>query len=153
MPNEPGFDPVAEKAGFLRTYMSGHPDTLVAYAKWFGKVPEAITSAKMSAINTRVRFLFFELSECSWASVLQRMTLMCTLKSGGVKEVDIPIEPRLRGYEDVKPRLLEMKALAQEGLGMVPVLIFCDLIKVSNCEVDKDSTYHHFQGQPWYEEW
>jgi len=58
MPNEPGFDPVAEKAGFLRTYMSGHPDTLVAYAKWFGKVPEAITSAKMTAINTRVRFLF-----------------------------------------------------------------------------------------------
>lgn len=76
------------------------------------------------------------------------MTLMCTLKSGGVKEVDIPIEPRLRGYEDVKPRLLEMKALAQEGLGMVSVLIFCELIKVSNCEVDKDSTYHHFQGQP-----
>ena len=65
MPNEPGFDLVAEKAGFLRTYMSGHPDTLVAYAKWFGKVPEAITSAKMTAINTRVRFLFFELSECS----------------------------------------------------------------------------------------
>jgi len=65
MSNEPGFDPVAEKAGFLRTYMmSSHPDTLVAYAKWFGKVPEAITCAKMSAINTRVRFLFFELLEC-----------------------------------------------------------------------------------------
>jgi len=57
MPNEPGFDPVAEKSGFLRTYMSGHPDTLVAYAKWFGKVPEAITSAKMSAISTQVRSL------------------------------------------------------------------------------------------------
>lgn len=47
------------------------------------------------------------------------MTLTCTLKNGGKKEVYIPIEPPLRGYEDVKPRLLEMKALAQEGLGMV----------------------------------
>jgi hypothetical protein len=25
----------------------------------------------------------------------------------------------LSGYEDVKPRLLEMKAISQEGLGMV----------------------------------
>lgn len=47
------------------------------------------------------------------------MTLTCTLKGGAKKEVYIPIEPPLRGYEDVKPRLLEMKALAQEGLGMV----------------------------------
>jgi hypothetical protein len=47
------------------------------------------------------------------------MTLTCTLKNGSKKEVYIPIEPPLRGYDDVKPRLLEMKALAQEGLGMV----------------------------------
>lgn len=48
-------DPVAEKSGFLRMYMSGHPDTLVAYAKWYGKVQEAITSAEMIAIDTKVR--------------------------------------------------------------------------------------------------
>jgi hypothetical protein len=47
------------------------------------------------------------------------MTLNCTLKSGGKKEVYVPIVPPLKGYEDVKPRLIEMKALAQEGLGMV----------------------------------
>jgi hypothetical protein len=48
-------DPVAEKSGFLKMYMSNHPDTLVAYAKWFGKVKEVITSAEMSAIDTKVR--------------------------------------------------------------------------------------------------
>jgi len=94
-------DPVAEKSGFLRMYMSNHPDTLVAYAKWYGKVKEAITGAEMTAIDTK------------------SMTLTCTLKNGSKKEVYIPIDPPLRGYEDVKPRLLEMKALAQEGLGMI----------------------------------
>lgn len=34
--------------------MSSHPDTLVAYAKWFGKVAEPIQSAEMSGISTKV---------------------------------------------------------------------------------------------------
>lgn len=54
-------DPVAEKSGFLRMYMSNHPDTLVAYAKWYGKVPEVITSAEMTAIDTKVRMSLFRL--------------------------------------------------------------------------------------------
>ena len=41
------------------------------------------------------------------------------MKGGSKKDVRVPIDPPLSGYEDVKPRLLEMKALAQEGLGMV----------------------------------
>jgi hypothetical protein len=94
-------DPVAEKSSFLRMYMSSHPDTLVAYAKWFGKVNEVITSAEMSAIDSK------------------SMTLTCTLKGGSKKDVRVPIDPPLSGYEDVKPRLLEMKAFAQEGLGMI----------------------------------
>ncbi|KAG5651514.1 hypothetical protein H0H81_008379 [Sphagnurus paluster] len=94
-------DPVAEKSGFLRMYMSSHPDTLVAYAKWFGKVTEPIKSAEMKSIDSK------------------SMTLNCTMKSGTKKEVYIPIEPPLNGYDDVKPRLLEMKALAQENLGMI----------------------------------
>lgn len=94
-------DPVAEKSTFLRMYMSNHPDTLVAYAKWFGKVNEVITSAEMSAIDTK------------------SMTLTCTMKGGSKKDVRVTIDPPLSGYEDVKPRLLEMKALAQEGLGMI----------------------------------
>lgn len=51
------------------------------------------------------------------------MTLTCTLKSGEKKPVRVAIEPPLSGYDDVKPRLLEMKAKAQEGLGMVSVLV------------------------------
>ena len=46
-------DPVAEKSGFLKMYMLNHPDTLVAYAKWFGKVKEVITSMEMTAIDTK----------------------------------------------------------------------------------------------------
>ena len=111
-------DPVAEKSGFLRMYMSGHPDTLVAYAKWFGKVEEVISSAEMTAIDTKVLFPLFSW-ELYLPQSLQSMMLTCTLKNGNKKEVYIPIEPPLRGYEDVKPRLLEMKAFAQEGLGMV----------------------------------
>lgn len=38
----------------MKMYMSSHPDTLVAYAKWFGKVKEVITSAEMSAIDCKV---------------------------------------------------------------------------------------------------
>ncbi|TEB35262.1 hypothetical protein FA13DRAFT_1728057 [Coprinellus micaceus] len=94
-------DPVAEKSGFLCMYMSGHPDTLVAYAKWFGKVQEHITSAQMTGITTK------------------NINLSCKLKDGSKKDVVVPIEPPLKGYDDVKPRLLEMKALAQEGLGMI----------------------------------
>ena len=51
-------DPVAEKSGFLKMYMSNHPDTLVAYAKWFGRVQEVITSAEMSAIDCNVRLTY-----------------------------------------------------------------------------------------------
>ncbi|KAF9005145.1 hypothetical protein BDQ17DRAFT_1240532 [Cyathus striatus] len=94
-------DPVADKSGFLCMYMSSHPDTLVAYAKWYGKVKENIMLAQMTGIDSK------------------GMTLNCRMKDGSNKEVRVPIEPPLNGYDDVKPRLLEMKALAQEGLGMI----------------------------------
>lgn len=41
------------------------------------------------------------------------------MKNGKKEEFKVPIEPPMKGYDDVKPRLLEMKAVAQEGLGMV----------------------------------
>jgi hypothetical protein len=47
------------------------------------------------------------------------MTLGCTMKSGAKQDVVVVFDPPLAGYEEVKPRLLEMKAIAQEGLGMV----------------------------------
>jgi hypothetical protein len=51
-------DPVAQKSGFLKTYMSNHPDTLVAYAMYFGKVTESIASAEMTAIDSNVSSTF-----------------------------------------------------------------------------------------------
>ena len=47
------------------------------------------------------------------------MTLTITKKGGAKETIVVPIVPPLKGYDDVKPRLLEMKAKAQEGLGMV----------------------------------
>ena len=48
-------DPVADKSTFLCMYMSNHPDTLVAYVKFFGKVKERVVSAKMTSIDSKVR--------------------------------------------------------------------------------------------------
>ena len=48
-------DPVSDKSGFLCTYMSSHPDTLVAYVKHFGKVDGNVSSAKMLSIDSKVR--------------------------------------------------------------------------------------------------
>lgn len=47
------------------------------------------------------------------------MSLSYSLKSGGVGSVHVKFDPPLAGYDDVKPRLLAMKADAQEALGMV----------------------------------
>ncbi|KZP23904.1 hypothetical protein FIBSPDRAFT_910027 [Athelia psychrophila] len=95
-------DPVAAKSGFLKAYMSSHPDTLVTYARYFGKITEDLSSAEMTAIDTK------------------SMTLTCTIKGSLQKKVVVvEIDPPLSGYEEVKPRLLSMKADAQEGLGMI----------------------------------
>lgn len=47
-------DPVADKSSFLCMYMSNHPDTLVLYAKHWGKSTQTITHAQMTAIDTKV---------------------------------------------------------------------------------------------------
>ncbi|KAI9060829.1 hypothetical protein FKP32DRAFT_1595163 [Trametes sanguinea] len=95
-------DPVAEKSGFLCMYMSNHPDTLVSYVRYWGKVTEHVTSAKMTSIDTK------------------GMNLTYQTKGGASKDVRITFDPPLSGYEEVKPRLLSMKADAEEELGMVP---------------------------------
>jgi len=94
-------DSVAENSGFLKTYMSNHPDTLVAYIKWFGKVAENVVSPEMTAIDSK------------------SMTLTYKTKDGASKLSIVPIEPPLSGYEEAKSRLLGMKAEAQEGLGII----------------------------------
>jgi hypothetical protein len=47
-------DPVASKSGFLCMYMKNHPDTLVAYVKYFGKVEGNVLTAEMSGIDSKV---------------------------------------------------------------------------------------------------
>jgi hypothetical protein len=49
-------DPVAkaQKSTFLRLYMSNNPETLFAYAKWYGKVKGKISSVEITAIETKV---------------------------------------------------------------------------------------------------
>jgi hypothetical protein len=81
-------------------YMSNHPDTLVSYAKCYGKVTENLTSARMTAIDS------------------QKMTLTCQFQNGSTREVHIPFEPPLVHYDELKPRMMEMGAIAQEKLGM-----------------------------------
>jgi hypothetical protein len=49
-------DPVASKSGFLCMYMKNHPDTLVAYVKYFGKVEGNVLTAQMSSIDSKVTF-------------------------------------------------------------------------------------------------
>jgi len=94
-------DPVASKSGFLCMYMKNHPDTLVAYVKYFGKVEGNVLTAEMSSIDSK------------------GMTLVYKLKSGESNTTRVSFDPALSGYEEVKPRLLSMKAEAQEGLGML----------------------------------
>ncbi|KAG2069919.1 hypothetical protein BDR04DRAFT_1077452 [Suillus decipiens] len=96
-------DPVASKSGFLCMYMKNHPDTLVAYVKYFGKVEGNVLTTEMSSIDSK------------------GMTLVYKLKSGQSNTTRVSFDPPLSGYEEVKPRLLGMKAEAQEGLGMLRV--------------------------------
>jgi len=87
-------------------YMSNHKDTLACYVIYYGKVTNTkITSAEMTGIDSR------------------GMDISYKTPSSGDEKISIRIgfEPPLSGYEEVKPRLLSMKAHAAEALGMAPV--------------------------------
>ncbi|KAI0738226.1 hypothetical protein C8Q80DRAFT_1113877 [Daedaleopsis nitida] len=117
-------DPVAEKSGFLCMYMSNHPDTLVSYVRYWGKVSAAVSTAKMTAIDTKASPPFAsggaELTACGDGRV-QGMTLTYQTKgSSETKECRVVFDPPLAGYEEVKPRLMSMKGEAEEELGMIP---------------------------------
>lgn len=47
-------DPVAAKSAFLCMYMRTHPDTLVAFAKHFGRIEANVSRAEMTAIDSGV---------------------------------------------------------------------------------------------------
>ncbi|KAF9234010.1 hypothetical protein BU15DRAFT_53171 [Melanogaster broomeanus] len=100
-------DPMASKSSFLCLYMKNHPDTLVAYVKYFGKVAGNVVTADMKSIDSK------------------GMTLSYGLKNGEASSVRVKFDPPLASYDEVKPRLLAMKADAQEALGMLqtPVIM------------------------------
>jgi hypothetical protein len=58
-------DPVAAKSSFLCMYMSNHPDTLVSYVRYWGKVKESVASAQMTSIDTKVSTLLLVVSFAS----------------------------------------------------------------------------------------
>ncbi|KAI0755538.1 hypothetical protein C8Q74DRAFT_1304348 [Fomes fomentarius] len=97
-----GGDPVADKSGFLCMYMSNHPDTLVSYVRYWGKVSAQVSTAKMTSIDTNgMNFTYQTKGSTEW------------------KECRVVFDPPLAGYEEVKPRLMNMKGEAEEELGMV----------------------------------
>jgi len=57
--SKPQKDTVKPQSGFLCTYMSNHPDTLVAYVRHQGRVSEEVQSAKMTSIDQQVSELAF----------------------------------------------------------------------------------------------
>lgn len=66
------------------------------------------------------------------------------MKNGGQMQVRVAIDPPLRNYDDVKPRLLEMKAISQEGLGMVIVFLALASRHSPIFAQDQSPTYHRF---------
>jgi hypothetical protein len=117
-------DPVADKTGFLCAYMSAHPDTLVAYVKHFGKIKGDVSSAKMLSIDSKVRILTKrQKQDIDEKYHAQGMDLEYKMKGSPAsikpQVVRVDFDPALLGYEEVKPRLLGMKADADEALGTV----------------------------------
>ncbi|KAH9961893.1 hypothetical protein BC827DRAFT_1130937 [Russula dissimulans] len=103
-------DTVAQRSSFLCTYMSSHPDTLVAYVKHFGNVDARVSSAKMLSIDSQGMDLEYKTKDHSLPS---------SSSSSKPQVVRVEFDPPLLGYEEVKPRLLAMKADADEALGTV----------------------------------
>lgn len=97
------YDPVKARSSFLSTYMSQHKDTLIAYVMYYGKsqVHETPVDAKMVGIDQQKMNLAYQLRD-----------------SAKWHELTVEFDPPLSGYDAVKPRLLQMKADAEEQLGM-----------------------------------
>ncbi|KAG8763538.1 hypothetical protein FRC12_008515 [Ceratobasidium sp. 428] len=93
-------DVIASRSGFLCQYMTHHQDTLVAYVKYFGQVKGDVTSARMTAIDSKSMSLEY-------------------VEDGKTQTTRLLIEPPLEIYDEVKPRLIAMKEEALEGLGMI----------------------------------
>ena len=121
-------DPVAAKSAFLCAYMSNHSDTLVAYilhelqsrskrSKSSSGAPSALRARdvlepKMASIDSRKMELSYRDAQ----------------DNRKPKTVEVEFDPPLAGYEEVRPRLLQMKMQAESSIGMVgPDSRACDI--------------------------
>ncbi|KAG8756958.1 hypothetical protein FRC11_004902 [Ceratobasidium sp. 423] len=93
-------DVIGSRSGFLCQYMSHHQDTLVAYVKHFGKVDTDVTTARMTAIDSKGMTLEY-------------------VADGRTQRTNIVFDPPIEVYDEVKPRLIAMREEALEGVGMV----------------------------------
>lgn len=97
-------DPVASQSGFLCTYMNGHKDTLHAYVLAHTDA-QAACSCKMDAIDAE-GFTLSYLAASNPDTKLPRQT------------VRIPFTPKIKSYDELRPRMLEMKREAEAASGM-----------------------------------
>ena len=78
---------------------------------------------------------FYPRLSVPYNSIAQGMTLSYQSKSGK-SQVRVEFDPPLLGYDEVKPRLLSMKADAEESLGMVRLVSFLSLPHSTLSDVD-----------------
>ncbi|CAD6593687.1 MAG: hypothetical protein ASARMPRED_007848 [Alectoria sarmentosa] len=117
-------DPIAAKSVFLASYMSQHADTLVAYIVFYLQSPiwsgEKFKTSKERDSKTSLRAV--DIKQPRMLKITSKeMTIQyrdARVGRGETKKVDIPFDPPMLGYEEVRPRLLQMKIEAEEGIGM-----------------------------------
>lgn len=141
-------DPVYSKSTFLTSYMSNHADTLVAYICHHleqqskrargAKVPATqakdVKEPRMLKITSNDMELQYKdaadglaIKTVSLAVLVPYRLLDCLLNnltwpSLHFMQVTIAFDPPLAGYEEVRPRLLQMKLEAENAIGMVSPL-------------------------------
>ncbi|CAG8557520.1 5129_t:CDS:2 [Ambispora gerdemannii] len=95
----PQSDPISPHANRLVAYMNGHPDTILTYAKYFGKEKNAV-SAQMTSIDSA------------------GFTVKVTKEDGDEEEIIIQFKQKLTGHEQVRGVLTEMAKDAEEALNL-----------------------------------
>jgi hypothetical protein len=95
-------DPISPHSARLVSYMNGHPQTLLGYAKYYGDAQTA-TNAQMLDIDS------------------SGIILEVTMEDGRQEDVHVKFKTRLQSYEQVRPVLEEMAKEAETALELVGI--------------------------------
>lgn len=109
-------DPVYAKSTFLTSYMSNHADTLVAYI--CHHLEQQSKHSKGSKASSTQAKDVKEPRMLKITSNDMELQYKDAADSLAVKQVTVPFDPPLAGYEEVRPRLLQMKLEAENAIGM-----------------------------------